>query len=57
MLSCEFMSACEVMEDQIKTQGRVSFVRLLACDVMLACEFMSPCELMEKHMIESLSTE
>ena len=29
------MSACEVMDEQIKTQGRVSLVRVSACQVML----------------------
>ena len=51
MLACESMSACEVMEKQ-KKQGRVSLVRVLACQLMLACEFMSACEVMEKQVSE-----
>ena len=44
------MLACEVMEKQMKNQGRVSLARVPACEMMLACEVKSACEVMGKHM-------
>ena len=38
MWVCEVISACEVIEEQIKKQGRVSLARALASEVMWACE-------------------
>ena len=50
MLAGEMKSACEVIEKQIKNQGRVSLARVSACEVMLACEMKSACEVMEKEI-------
>ena len=44
------MSACEVMDKQIKKQGRVGLARVLECEVMLACEILSACVVMEKQI-------